>query len=83
MSTNINSGGGNSGIAFIVGGLVVVVVLIGIAMAGGIWPFDRTADVNVTVDQPAVSAPEPATPPAPSPGTASTSTEGSSTTSTN
>jgi hypothetical protein len=81
MSTNINSGGGNSGIAFIVGGLVVVVVAIGLAMAGGIWPFDRTADVNIQVEQPTASAPDTTTSaPAESSGTASTGADGSSAT---
>jgi hypothetical protein len=51
-----NSGGGNSALAFIVGGLVVVVLVIGfLVYGGGIGAPSKT--VNLNVKAPAISAP--------------------------
>ena len=59
MADNINNtgGGGNSGIAFIVGGLVVVLAIIAyfVFARGGMAP--ETKEVNVDVNLPEVSAP--------------------------
>ncbi len=56
-NTGGNRGGGNSGMAFIVGGLVVVVLIIAyfVFMRGGVAP--ETKSVDVDVDLPEVSAP--------------------------
>ncbi|MFJ6024226.1 hypothetical protein ACIQC9_06480 [Brevundimonas sp. NPDC092305] len=52
-----SSGGGNAGLAFIVGGIVVVVAVIAyfVFARGGMSP--ETKDVNVDVNLPEVSAP--------------------------
>ncbi len=52
-----SSGGGNAGLAFIVGGIVVVVAVIAyfVFARGGMAP--ETKDVNVDVNLPEVSAP--------------------------
>ncbi len=59
MADNINNtgGGGNSGIAFIVGGLVVVLAIIAyfVFARGGMAP--ETKEVNVDVNLPEVSVP--------------------------
>lgn len=57
MAENTNSGGGNAGLAFIVGGVVVVLAIIAyfVFARGGMAP--ETKDVNVDVDLPEVSAP--------------------------
>lgn len=56
MAENTNSGGGNAGMAFIIGGLVVVVAIIAwFVFARGGAPETKNVDVNV--DMPAVSAP--------------------------
>lgn len=55
--TNNSSGGGNSGIAFIVGGLVVVLAIVAyfVFARGGIAPESK--DISVDVNLPEVSAP--------------------------
>jgi hypothetical protein len=57
MAENTNSGGGNAGLAFIVGGLLVVVAIIAyfVFAGGGMTP--ETKEVNVDVDLPEVAAP--------------------------
>lgn len=59
MADNINNntGGGNSGMAFIVGAIVVVLAIVAyfVFARGGMG--GETKDVNVDVDLPAVSAP--------------------------
>lgn len=58
MADNINntSGGGNAGLAFIVGGIVVVLAVIAFFVFGrGMTP--ETKNVDVDVDLPAVEAP--------------------------
>ena len=58
MAENTGSGGGgNAGIAFIVGGLLVVVAVIAFFVFGrGSMP-DTTKEVNVDVNLPSVEAP--------------------------
>lgn len=55
--TNNSSGGGNAGIAFIVGGLVVVLAIVAyfVFARGGMAPESK--DINVDVNLPEVSAP--------------------------
>ena len=60
MADNINntgSGGGNSGLAFIVGGIVVVLAIVAyfVFVRGGAAP--ETKNVDVDVNLPEVSAP--------------------------
>ncbi|KPF79271.1 hypothetical protein IP78_09485 [Brevundimonas sp. AAP58] len=57
MAENTNSGGGNAGLAFIVGGLLVVVAIIAwfVFAGGGMTP--ETKEVSVDVDLPEVAAP--------------------------
>jgi hypothetical protein len=51
-----NGGGGNSALAFIIGGLVVVVAVIGFLMySGGVGSPSKT--VNLNVKAPSISAP--------------------------
>ena len=56
-NTSGNSGGGNTGIAFIVGGLLVVVAVIAwfVFARGGL---DQTKKVDVDVNLPKVEAPK-------------------------
>ncbi|MDP3800978.1 hypothetical protein [Brevundimonas sp.] len=59
MADNINntgSGGGNTGLAFVVGAVVVVVAIVAwfVFMRGG---APETKDINVDVNVPEVSAP--------------------------
>ncbi|WP_426028442.1 hypothetical protein [Brevundimonas sp. TWP2-3-4b2] len=59
MADNINntgSGGGNAGLAFIVGGIVVVLVVVAyfVFARGG---ATESKDINVDVNLPEVSAP--------------------------
>ena len=68
-----NSGGGNTGLAFIIGGLVVVLAIVAwfVFMRGA----PETRDINVDVNLPEVSAPavpsmEPPTMPLPEPAPA-------------
>lgn len=58
MAENTGSGGGgNAGLAFIVGGLLVVVAVIAFFVFGrGAMP-DATKEVNVDVNLPSVEAP--------------------------
>ena len=55
--TNNSSGGGNTGLAFIVGGLVVVLAIVAyfVFARGGMAP--EAKEVNVDVNLPEVSAP--------------------------
>ena len=55
--TNNTSGGGNTGLAFIVGGLVVVLAIVAyfVFARGGMTP--QAKDINVDVNLPEVSAP--------------------------
>jgi hypothetical protein len=57
MADNTNSGGGNAGLAFIVGGVVVVLAIIAyfVFAGGGMTP--ETKEVNVDVNLPEVAAP--------------------------
>ena len=57
MAENSNSGGGNAGLAFIVGGVVVVLAIIAwfVFAGGGMTP--ETKDVNIDVDLPKIEAP--------------------------
>lgn len=58
MAENTNSGGGgNAGLAFIVGGLLVVVAIIAFFVFGRGGAADATKDVNVDVNLPSVEAP--------------------------
>jgi len=58
MAENTNSGGGgNAGLAFIVGGLLVVVAIIAFFVFGRGGVPDATKDVNVDVNLPSVEAP--------------------------
>ena len=58
MAENTNSGGGgNAGLAFIVGGLLVVVAVIAWFVFGRGGGMGETQDVNVDVSLPEVSAP--------------------------
>lgn len=54
---NTNSGGGNTGLAFIVGGLVVVLAIVAyfVFVRGGVAPESK--EINVDVKLPEVSAP--------------------------
>jgi hypothetical protein len=57
MAENSSSGGGNAGLAFIVGGIVVVLAIVAyfVFARGGMTP--ETKDVNVDVNLPSVDAP--------------------------
>ncbi len=56
MAENTNSGGGNAGMAFIIGAVVVVLAIVAdFVIAGGFGGGEK--DVNVDVDLPEVSAP--------------------------
>lgn len=57
MAENTNSGGGNAGLAFIVGGLLVVVAIIAYFVFAGGGMAPETKEVNVDVDLPEVAAP--------------------------
>jgi hypothetical protein len=65
LADNINntSGGGNTGLAFIIGAVVVVLAIIAyfVFMRGGVTPDAQSIDVNV-------KAPEVSAPAVPSPG---------------
>ncbi|WP_421728970.1 hypothetical protein [Brevundimonas sp.] len=61
-----NSGGGNAGLAFIVGGILVVVAILAYFMffRGGMEPASKDIDVDVNlprVEAPAVPTPGPTT----------------------
>ena len=55
--SNNSSGGGNAGLAFIVGGIVVVLAIVAwfVFARGGMAPESK--DINVDVNLPEVSAP--------------------------
>ena len=59
MADNINNtgGGGNAGLAFIIGGIVVVLAIVAwfVFARGGMAP--EAKDINVDVNLPEVSAP--------------------------
>lgn len=57
MAENTSSGGGNTGLAFIVGGLVVVLAIVAyfVFVRGVAAP--EAQDVNVDVNLPSVEAP--------------------------
>jgi hypothetical protein len=59
MADNINNtgGGGNTGLAFIIGGIVVVLAIVAyfVFARGGMAPESK--DINVDVKLPEVSAP--------------------------
>lgn len=59
---NINNSGGNSGLAFIIGAVVVVLAIVAwfVFMRGGATPDAK--DINVDVNVPEVSAPALPTP---------------------
>lgn len=57
MAENTNGSGSNAGLAFIVGGLLVVVAVLAWFMFGRGGAVDDTKDINVDVDLPEVSAP--------------------------
>lgn len=57
MAENTSGSGGNAGLAFIVGGLLVVVALIAWFVFGRGGGMSETKDVNVDVNLPEVSAP--------------------------
>ena len=61
-NTGNTSGGGNMGLAFIVGGLLVVVVIIAFFVFGR-GMSDTTKDIDVDVNLPKVEAPSVPTPP--------------------
>ena len=53
----MNSGSGNTGLALIVGGLVVVVVLFFVFGGVDIFPGGGDRDIDVTLETPAPTAP--------------------------
>ncbi|MDQ8030140.1 MAG: hypothetical protein REJ23_15545 [Brevundimonas sp.] len=55
--TSNSGGGGNAGLAFIVGALVMVVVVIAFFLFSGGLPGTQKKEVNVDVNLPEVSAP--------------------------
>ncbi|MBJ7446055.1 MAG: hypothetical protein JHC81_00860 [Brevundimonas sp.] len=58
MAENTSGSGGNAGLAFIVGGLLVVVAIVAWVVFGrGGGMGGETKDVNVDVNLPEVSAP--------------------------
>jgi hypothetical protein len=57
MAEGSNNGGGNSGLAFIVGGLLVAVLVIAFFVFSGGLPGAEKKEVNVDVNLPEVSAP--------------------------
>lgn len=57
MAENTNSGGGNTGLAFIVGGIVVVLAIVAYFVFAGGAMTPETKDVNVDVNLPEVAAP--------------------------
>ena len=55
-----NSGGGNSALAFIVGGLVVVVAIIAFLVYSGGFTQKKSVDVNISASAPKLpDAPKP------------------------
>jgi hypothetical protein len=57
MAENTNSGGGNTGLAFIVGAIVVVLAIVAyfVFARGGMTPEPKAIDVDVNL--PSVEAP--------------------------
>lgn len=66
MAGNINSGGGSAGLAFIVGGVVVVLAIVAWFVFAGDGLTPENKDVNVDVSLPGV-ADGPTLPEAPGP----------------
>ncbi|MDG2529678.1 hypothetical protein [Caulobacter endophyticus] len=52
MAEESKSGGGNSGLAFIVGALVVVVAVLGFLMFSGGFTQKKSVDVDITATAP-------------------------------
>jgi len=68
MADNINTGGGgNTGLAVLVGALVVGVLVIAFFLFGGNFNTPGNGDVNIDVQAPQTE-PTPAPAPAPTPG---------------
>jgi hypothetical protein len=67
MAEESKSGGGNTGLAFIVGALVVVVAVLGFMMFSGGFTQKKSVDVNISATAPKLpDAPKiPETPKAP------------------
>lgn len=67
MAEESKSGGGNSGLAFIVGALVVVVAVLGFMMFSGGFTQKKSVDINISATAPKLpDAPKiPETPKAP------------------
>ena len=57
MAENSSSGGGNAGLAFIVGGVVVVLAIVAYFVFANGGMGNQTKDVNVDVNLPKVEAP--------------------------
>lgn len=52
MAEDSRSSGGNSGLAFIVGALVVVVAVLGFVMFSGGFTQKKSVDVNISASAP-------------------------------
>jgi hypothetical protein len=60
MAEGTSNSGGNSGLAFIVGGLVVIVAILAFFMYSGGFSQKKTVDVNVSASAPKLpDAPKP------------------------
>jgi hypothetical protein len=60
MAEGTSNSGGNSGLAFIVGGLVVIVAVLAFFMYSGGFSQKKTVDVNVSASAPKLpDAPKP------------------------
>jgi hypothetical protein len=67
MAENTSSGGSNAGLAFIVGGLLVVVAVIAYFVFSGGGLMNQSKDIDVDVNLPKVEAPSVPTPPTTAP----------------
>ncbi len=52
MAEGTSSGGGNGGLAFIVGGLVVIVAIIAFVVYSGGFSQKKSVDVNISASAP-------------------------------
>lgn len=60
MAEGASNSGGNSGLAFIVGGLVVIVAIIAFVVYSGGFTHKKSIDVNVSASAPQLpDAPKP------------------------
>lgn len=59
MADNINNGGGNSAMGFIVGGLVVVLVIFAIFYFSGNMPGKNGSSTSISVETPSAPATTP------------------------